>query len=369
MAPPLIRAGSNESININFDIIGDSHEYLCYRIIHCNADWQPSSLSESEYLQGFNEVRIDDYEYSYNTFTHYVNYNILIPESTCLRSGNYLVQFYPEGEPEDVILQVRFMVSEDNAKVRGSISGRTDKGINDKYQQLDIDVDLPSNIAIDFPDNIEVYVVQNNRPETTKKLKNPLKFTPGKFEYRHSPELIFPAGNEYRRFETVRADYPGLGVDSVRFVDNIWNAWLSVDEARDEKNYRYDETQKGRFKIDEYNSNDPDLSADYVYVNFTLSVPEMGDASVYVDGDFTLHRFDDFNRMTYDRKEGAYKARIKLKQGSYNYQYVVIPEEGSQKKSIEGDKYETLNEYLVTVYLRKPGERADRLIGAQTVTY
>ncbi|MEG1999419.1 MAG: hypothetical protein RR015_05330 [Bacteroidales bacterium] len=54
-----------------------------------------------------------------------------------------------------------------------------------------------------------------------------------------------------------------------------------------------------------------------------------------------------------------------LKQGSYNYQYLFVPKGETKGKSsvIEGNKYQTSNEYRVNVYHRRPGERYDRLIG------
>ena len=67
--------------------------------------------------------------------------------------------------------------------------------------------------------------------------------------------------------------------------------------------------------------------------------------------------------MTYLKK--VLKKIMLLKQGSYNYQYLFVPKGESIGKAsiIEGNKYETLNEYNVNVYHRVPGERYDRLIG------
>ena len=67
----------------------------------------------------------------------------------------------------------------------------------------------------------------------------------------------------------------------------------------------------------------------------------MPDADIYVDGEFSHGLYADFNRMTYDRELRAYTAEIPLKQGSYNYQYVVVPKGGGKgsPSKIEGDKY------------------------------
>ena len=368
MAPPVIRMGTRDRLNINFDIIGDEHEYLRYRLIHCNANWQPSRLMESEYIDGFNEAQIDDFEYSSNTYIHYVNYNISFPNEDIpiVKSGNYLLQVYPEYEPDDVLLQARFSVSEEVAPVKGGVTTRTDRGVDSEYQQLFLSVNSSSLGNINPYQDIVVSITQNGRPETMSFLSHPLRVEGGNVVFEHSPELVFEASNEYRRFETVRTDYPGMHVDSVKFYDGIWNAWLQPDSPRDHRKYNFDKTQHGRFKIDEYNSSDPDLSGDYVLVHFTLDPVVTPKGSIFVDGNFTNHQFDDSNLMKYDWNDGLYHASIPLKQGSYNYQYVVIPEGGGypSPKPIEGNKYETENEYLVEVFLRTPGSRGDRLVGS-----
>lgn len=366
MAPAVIRLGTSDRLFVNFDIIGESHEYLRYKLIHCNADWQPSRLLESEYVDGFNEAQITDYAYSSNTYVHYVNYNIEIPnpDMPILASGNYVLQVYPEGEPEEPLLQARFSVTENSMPATGAMTTRTDMGFNTEYQQLIIAADAACGRYNPYQDFV-VTVMQNNRPETMRTLQHPLRVDGTEVIFEHDPTLIYPAGNEYRRFETVRADYPGMHVDSVKFGGTNWHAWLAPDTPRVGHDYSYDSTQHGRFMIDEYSSTDPDLGADYVTVHFTLDSPEIVGGDVYINGDFTLNNLSDSNRMRYDHNSKLYTAQIPLKQGSYNYQYVVVPKGGGYPDPaiIEGNKYETNNEYLVQVFLRLPGSRADRLVG------
>ena len=372
MAPPILRIGSNDKLNVNFDIIGEDNEYLRYKLIHCNSDWQPSRLMESEYLGGFNDIAIEDYAFSSNTYIHYVNYNISLPDPNLpiIASGNYLLQVYPEYEPEDVLLQVRFSVSEEISQVRGNVTTHTDKGVNNEFQQLLFSVDVSTLRNINPYQDLIITIQQNNRPETIRTISNPTMVENGKVIFEHSPQLIFEAGNEYRRFETVRTDYPGMHVDSVKYMNGLWHAWLQPDNSRLHKEYLFDQTQHGRFKIDEYYSTDPDLSGDYVMVHFSLDPGEHQRGSIYLDGDFTNHRFEESNLMKYDWNDGMYHADIPLKQGSYNYQYVVLPENGGipSAKNIEGNKYETINEYFIQLFLKLPGSRADRFIGSLLLT-
>lgn len=376
MSPPIMRLGSDDRIDFNFDVLADDADDLCARLIHCNADWQPSALLESEYLEGFNFDEITDYGFSSNTFARYTNYDFSIPSEGLQPKapGNYLLQVFPRENPDDIWLQARFMAVDPMVTVSGVASSHTDKGVNNGYQQLSLLLD-PHEYKISNPyTDLKVYVVQNSSPDAVSLLQAPLAADGVRLKYAHSPQLIFPALNEFRRFETVRADYPGLHVDSVRFEGNRYHAYLAADADRSEHEYSYDLTQAGRYVVREYNASDSNLGADYVTVHFNLDFPELIGASVYVDGEFTHHLYTDANRMTYDRESHTYRLAMPLKQGSYNYRYTVLPNSVAQRidargdaSYIEGNKSETRNEYLVLVYHRPPGTRADMLTGAAVI--
>lgn len=373
MAQPVIHLGSDEKIVISFDELTDEASYLRAMLIHCNADWQPSNLVDSEFIDGFNETEIDDYAFSQNTFIHYVNYRLTIPSENLrpTRSGNYLLQVYNEDDPDIVILQTRFSISESRLAVDGFVTGRTDRGYNDSWQQLELKIDAGDYPVRDPFSDIIVEISQNGNPESIRHITRPLRIDGKTLIYEHSPELIFPAGNEFRRFETVRADYPGLGVDSVRFENGIYHAYLTAGHKRLASNYSYDRTQHGRFLIREYNSTDSDLGADYISVHFRLDAPKFTGADVYVDSEMTSHNLSSRYKMEYNPDIQAYTLTLPLKQGSYNYRYIALPAGYSDAKPdaapIEGDFYETRNEYRIKIFQREPGARADRLIGDKII--
>lgn len=367
MAAPSIRLGSDERIIVNFDELGDDYSDLQYRLIHCGPDWKPSGMLDSEYLDGFNIADIDDWAFSSNTFVHYVNYRIAIPNENIspLISGNYILQIFERNDPDDIIAEARFSLTEQSADVRGTVSSSTDRGINTEWQQLEFKI-VPTDVVIDDPYTmLRVDLIQNNAPETTKTLRVPSRIDGKDIVYSHQQDLIFKAGNEFRRFETVRVGYDDMHVDSMRFLSRNYHAWLTPDHERASREYSYDQTQQGRFIIREYNSTDSDLGADYITVHFMLDSPEVVDADVFVEGEFSEYRHDETTRMFYDYNKGVYQIEIPLKQGSYNYRYVAIPRHGQRKPDsslIEGDKHETRNEYRVQVWYRPIGGRYERLI-------
>lgn len=173
MSPPVIRMGTEDVLIVNFDEIGEDNSFLEYRLIHCNADWQPSRLVESEYIDGFNSQRIEDYAFSNATFVHYTNYRIEIPnpDMRIKHSGNYLLQVYNPDDPDTVILQARFRISENFSAVTGALTSRTDRGYNSEWQQLALSVSGEGLDTFNPYQDLWVEVEQNMRPETHRVLR------------------------------------------------------------------------------------------------------------------------------------------------------------------------------------------------------
>lgn len=373
-APPVICLGTDDRIVVSFDHLADDREYLRYELVHCNANWQPSGLVDSEFLDGFNLGNVEEYEFSQLTTVHYVHYTLTIPNEDVrpLLSGNYLLKIYPEQNPDDVWLQCRFMVSEQTAVIGTSISGVTDVDYNKAHQQLSIEVDTERSNVVDPFNDLTVMIQQNGRYDSEVAVRQPMNMRGRNVSvYEHLPALIFEGGNEYRRFETVSTNYPGMRVENIEYIDPYYHFSLITDEPRADEMYLYDQTQHGRFTIREYNSDMSDIEADYVVVHFTLDMPEMPDAMIFLDGDFVSRRFDPESLMTFNKSTGLYERNILLKQGAYNYQYLVVPKGKSRGYTapVEGDKFQTANEYLIKVYSRHPGDRYDRLIGVKSAFF
>lgn len=375
MAPPVLMLDSGDELTISFDEITESNSYLRYSLMHCNANWTQSSLVESEFLDGFNFGNVDDYEYSQLAATHYVNYRITLPNDRFRFkvSGNYLLHVYRDDDPDTTLLQARFMVSESTATVTADVLGVTDIDYNDAHQQVSVAVDATNAKVEDVFNDMMVYVSQNGRLDNEVMVRQPLRVSGKTAYYEHLRPLIFPAGNEYRRMETVSTTYPGMNVESVDYYDPYYHATLTTDYPRSADKYIYDQTQSGRFFVREYNSSNSDTEADYVVTHFTLDAPELPGKYIFLDGDFTSRRFDPQSLMTYNRATGRYEKTLLLKQGAYNYQYLTVDAGSSNSAAstsvIEGDFYQTRNEYLVKVYTRRRGERYDRLIGVTTVMF
>ena len=365
--PPIIDLNTNEHITISFDEMTEEVSYLQYSLVHCNADWRPSALSDLEYLDGFNTNPIEEFDFSMTTFAHYVHYSLTLPnEDVQFKvSGNYVLLVYPENEPERVLLQVCFSVYENNILVAPSVTSRTDIDYNREHQQVSVTLNA-NNYRIQNPYNeLKVSVTQNGRRDNEVIVNRPLRIQGSQIFFDHDRNLIFEAGNEFRRFEMVATRYAGLGVANIYHFDPYYHVDLTPVKPRSESSYLYDQTQNGRFVIRQSGASDSDTEADYFVVHFTLDSDPIPGGKIYIDGELTNHLYSPYNEMVYNPQTEQYEKTLLLKQGSYNYQYLFLPD-GTRTATaapVEGNYYQTVNEYLVKVYHRAPGERYDRLIG------
>lgn len=245
LSMPVAVLGDPEGITMEFDHLADDREYFRYSLEYCDARWQPSGLVDSEFLDGFNEGTVDDYAFSEATSTHYVHYSLKIPdEQIQLKlSGNYLLKVYPESEPDSIVLQCRFMVSEQAAPVHITASPITDIDYMAAHQQLEIAIDTEGAMVEDPFNDLLVVVGQNGRLDSEIALSHPLRMSGTTAIFAHNPALIFEAGNEYRRFETVTDHYPGMGVERIDFYDPYYHYTLAGDTERASQQYVYDQTQ------------------------------------------------------------------------------------------------------------------------------
>lgn len=368
MKLPVIDISGNQTLEISFDYLAEEQPWLSYSLVHCNAEWNRDYLDEMDYADGFLPVRIEDVEPSFNTFIPYYHYSLKFPnENVALRaSGNYAVLIHPEDNEGDILAIAAFSVSEQLAFVKGEVFGNTDIDFRQSHQQLSLDFTWGQSRLpyLDPVGDVKLMVSQNRREETKRQIKVPTRLESGHVIYEHNKDLIFEAGNNYRRFEFTDVRYATLGVDQVRHIAPYYYAMLKRDVPRHDAGYLFDRDQDGRYLVHALHVDDEIVEAEYFKARFFLKAPFSFDQKgVYLDGDFTYgQRSEDF-RMNYDEAENIFWKDVILKQGAYNYQYVV---DGSNS-IVEGNYYETDNEYDVYIYYHPNGARYDRLLGVAQI--
>lgn len=368
---PVINLNSGDYIQIGFDRISDnSFDRLRYRLFHCDAYWKRSKgIAEIDYLDGFNDNPIDSYAPSVNTNVEYTHFDLTIPnrDAGVKLSGNYVVEVYDDSDPDNVLLTACFSVVDQLITIAPTVTSNTDIDTNKSHQQLSFDILYQGmNIRDPFTE-IMVFALQNNRLDNERLILKPTYINPGKLIYSHNKSLIFEAGNEYRRFETSSYRYSGMNVESIEYQrpDYIMN--IVTDKVRANRSYSYDQDQNGRFIIHNNDSELPDTEADYFITNFTLAMDQPLLEDIYINGNFTNNTFTNKYKMIYDTDKRAYRLSVLLKQGLYNYLYLVKEGDKYSTAKVEGNYYQTENEYSVYVYYRPTGQRYDSLIGMQSI--
>lgn len=368
--PPVLAIGKRY-VDISFDDMQRQYVRYTYRITHCNADWTPSDLYYGDYMTGMNETDIiNRYTPSRSTEMKYNHYQFQLPNSrhSLLISGNYKVEILTADDSE-VVAVVCFSKCEDMVSIAASVTANTDIDTFDANQQVEMTINH-QNLNTSNPDReIMPVVMQNRRWDMRADNLRPTSMMGHQLIYNHNRNLIFAAGNEYRRFEILDRHVATKGVERMRLEDDFYHAYIFTDEPR--RNYKYDEDQDGRFLIRNGDNVANDTQSDYFITHFALKMPKMEDGNIYINGDLSEGQFTDDYMLDYNDMEHQYEIALSLKQGSYNYQYLYVQNGTKQGLTdpVEGNFHQTENEYQIYVYFRPFGGRYDRLVGFRTVKF
>ena len=375
----VIALGTEDWVDISFDHFSHDYHRFIYKIVHCNADWTPSDLLEVDYMDGFNNMPLEDYENSLNTTMLYTHYRLSLPNEDIQFkvSGNYRVEVYLDEEETDnasfstdkPVAVACFRVVEPLMALSASVTSNTDIDTNLSHQQVSFVVNYNGYNVVDPNTEIKPYIYQNGRTDNCVAQVKPTYVNPGRLEYVHNTKLIFSAGDEYRRFEIINMHYATQGVDKISFFAPYYHATLYPDKPR--RNYSFDQDHDGRYLIRYNLAEDTNIEADYLFVHFRLDTPRRLGGNFYLTGEFTYNDFTPAYQAVYNNDEGAYEATVMLKQGAYDFMYLWVPDGSSvgQTGPVEGNFYEAENEYQIYIYHRPFGGRYDRLVAAQQIKF
>ena len=367
ISTPFIELGGEKVIEITFDALHRTNERYAYSVIHCDADWKQSNLLHIEYMRGFQRVAIENYANASGTTTHYTNYRLFLPNDDIQLtvSGNYAIQVFDEDAQDRIVFTACFSVVEPLIEIVASVSGNTVIDFNREHQQVDFDINT-KNLNIAFPQNdLKIFVYQNNNLNDIRTGIQPSMFSSRQIQYRRNRDLIFEAGNEFRRVEFQTHRIKGMGVEETGFFNPFYHITLFQDRKRNRMPYMYDQDQNGRFFVRCQGCNDHNRESDYFVVHFSLTSDQLPNGKMHLYGDFFNGILDERSQMEYRVESGAYEKAILLKAGLYNYQYVFMEDDDTKPslKRTEGNFFETENEYNIVVYFRPAGARYDRLVG------
>lgn len=363
---PFFRLG--DPINFIFDDLFGNEANYYYSVQHCNYDWTPSQLlTVNDYVQGFDTQRIQNYQNSFNTLQIYSHYILSFPNkfTRLILSGNYILKIL--NEDREVVMSRRFIVYEDRVSVPLQIKrARVMDDIPHKHN-LDFAIKTDAFVFQSPLQNVKVALFQNGRFDNAIYNVKPQYTIGNDLIYKYDKETQFWAGNEFLNFDN--KDIRNAVNNIVRITaGETYNTILYTNEARGNKPYTYYPDINGNFVTRNINlsSSNPQTEADYSWVFFSLSAPEFfGKKDLYVNGMFNNYAKTPEFKMDFNEKTGLYEKAIMMKQGFNNFAYVIADKNGKpdEANAVDGNFYQTVNDYTVLVYYRMNSERYDRVIG------
>ncbi len=366
LSEPALFFGSNEKLILSFDDLQGGVSDYSYTFIHCNSDWTPTQIPVSQYLQGFSDDRIFDYAFSFNTIQSYTHYFLEFPNENLepLLSGNYIIRIFETGNPEKTIITRRWLYYENKVQIDATVKRAT--VIADRYSKQEIDFSVNYfSLPVQNPfSEFKVVLQQNSRWDNVIHNLKPLYIKDRLLDYNYEEENTFNGGNEFRTFDTRSYKTPNQYVRGFLEDSSGIDAYIKDDISRAAYRYSIEDDINGKYLVSMYAGRDESREADYITVHFKLLMEyPVENGTPYIFGALTDWQLLPEAKLKYDYEKQAYHTELFLKQGYYNYEYVVLTDSNlsADETQIEGNHFETENDYSIMVYYIPPGSRYEQL--------
>jgi hypothetical protein len=347
------------------DLYSDEADYY-YTITHYTFDWSaPSNISKAEYLTGLDNQRIITYQNSFNTLQLYSHYKQVFPNkfNQITKSGNYLLTVL--NDENEVVFSRKFVLYEEGIQVGLSVRRPRDFETIDAKQNIELTLNYGDKILQNPIQNVKVTLLQNGNWNTSISGIKPQYTLGSELIYRYNKETQFWGGNECYTLDNKIIRSTNNTVAKVTSGDQIYNTYLYTNTPRNKSIYTYFPDINGNFFVQNINSNYPETEADYSWVYFSLALPPVPDKNLYVAGMFTNYSLSEEAKMEYNTSSQRYEKALLIKQGFTNYQYLLADKSGTidQKNAIDGNFFQTENNYTALIYYKGNNERYERVIG------
>lgn len=357
----------NETFTLSFDdLLAQDNDYY-FRIKHFNRDWTPSDLFQNQFINGFDNQRINNFRSSFGTLQRYNNYRLTLPNENIqfLASGNYMIEVYDADD--QMVFSRKFLVLDKKSELQAGVFPSQDVGKIRTHHNLQFSI-TPIGFQIRNPNrDIAVFVMQNSQWEEGFFAPPPQYTSGNRLLYRYAEKTLFAGGNEFFHFDTkdIAAITPRIGLVNRGLV---YEHYLYPSLPRTSLPYSYAPDINGNFQINTLQGNDASIEADYSQVYFRLNQAyELEDEEIYIYGKFNNYELSEENKMFYNPSIEAYEGLLLLKQGFYNYKFVVKKKGQVELNAISGSFSATENKYTFLVYHRGIGDLYDALIGATEI--
>lgn len=370
---PIINLNTNDQLELHFDDLHGGVKYYYYTYQLCDRGWNTINLSQFDFMKGFTQSRINNYRFSSIAFTKYTHYQAIIPDrnSYPIKSGNYLLKVFLDGDTSKVAFTRRLLVVDNKSTISAAITQPFTPQYFRTHQRLQFNVDVKGLNAFSAAQQIKVVVLQNYRWDNATTNIAPT-FTRGTvLDYSTENNLIFPAGKEWRWLDLRDFHLQSDRVKTADYKKNSTNIFVRTDYERATERYVYYRDINGLYTVETTQSVNPFWQSDYATVHFSFLPPDSKPypaKDVYLFGQLTDYAYTDSTKMQFNPAKGVYETDLFLKQGYYSYTYVVADKNNlANRYEVDGNYFEAENTYTILVYYKSFNDRFDQLIGAATI--
>lgn len=357
----------------HFDILNTDWQDLNFAAIHCDHNWKPSDLESTEYIQGFPNQLINTIENSFSTQVEYAHYQFQFPSDLMKAklSGNYAIIVY-EGDDwsdrDSWWLTYRVVLTESLVELFPRVNASSIISQRFSHHEIDLVVQHPNYSILNPINDFHISIIQNNDWENVIDNLKPRFVKNNELDYHYQGENNFQGGSEYRFFDLKNLSIQTSEVQSIFRNARGYFAQLLPDYPMGSKAYQSQRDINGLCLVKSDIASDSHLEAEYVNVQFVFKSPEVNEGKIVVDIGQNMSNNSNYE-MVYNSATQEYQVTILLKQGYYNYRYVLYDQyhPGGDLSFTEGNHFETENEYVVVAYNYERSLGYDRAVGFQRV--
>ena len=368
VAPPFVPLENNgePQLMLRFDDLSPFNTSWEVRITHCDRHWLPSDLHPNEYIQGFYSTPVEDVEASFGTKTDFTHHALALPNEDMrwTLSGNYLLEVFDPSDDDLPALTRRFVVYEDRCAIDATTGEPQDIALRRTHQEVHFTLRETVHPLLDPYDRLCVTVIPNRRWDLAVSGLPPRFVKGAELDFTLSG-YVFEGGNTYRFVDLKGLDFSARGVARLEEHPDAWHFFLETDDRRTFDYYGGGQDIHGAMVI--HNDRlDPYTGSDHVWVHWRLDAKhQLVQRDVYLVGEFSQQQCNPAFKMTWDATSGTYIHDHLMKQGYYNYHYVVrewdnVDDPSGALADLEGSHFQTNNLYSLFVY---HWDNHDRVIG------
>ncbi|MBO6793769.1 MAG: DUF5103 domain-containing protein [Balneolaceae bacterium] len=360
-SPPIIRLGTSDKLELKFDELSSLSGRYRINITHHNKDWSRSSLADVWVFDNSSETDFGGGTLNSSERPNFYSYSFSFPnrELQFLVSGNYLLHIY-DYQSGIELFSLPFFVTENKGDLQPDVETIFNAGpYGAAMHELSGKFLYPE--FVEFPQFDLSYTLVQNRYWGSNVFPNETSFTGGDFTtFRTTRNQLFAGYKEFynldlRSLSTQNAQI--YGIDRAEIPQKVI---LRTDYFNFSSDLRtITETGFGR----------PLQSQDAAYVEVIFRYETQGaisrNSEIFLLGDFNQWKVSEDFKLDYNSESGFLETSALIKQGIYNYRYVVF--EDGQIKPLRN--LETLNqkpqEYAAFVYYQDPQQQYHRLLSTR----